>query len=110
MTKIKKVKETITQIAEKIKNTYQPEKIILYGSFSYGKPREDSDIDLLIIKDTTSSPIDRQREVRKIVSDPKRLIPFQPIVVTPQELNQRLNIGDQFFHEIISRGEVLYAK
>ena len=43
------------------------------------------------------------------MSDPKRSIPFEPIVLTPDELKERLAIGDQFLEEIIKKGEVLYA-
>lgn len=104
------IKEIIKNITEKIKKDYQPEKVILYGSFTYGEPDRDSDLDFLIVKRTTQRPIDRRIEVRRIVSDVKRGIPFSSIVITPQELQERLKIGDQFFQEILSRGEVLYAK
>lgn len=99
----------INEIAEKIKQQYQPEKIILYGSFAYGKPHKDSDIDLLIIKKTDKRPIDRRIEVRRMISHLRGQIPFSSIVVTPYELRERLKIGDQFFEEIILKGKVLYA-
>jgi hypothetical protein len=47
--------------------------------------------------------------VAKIVSDPKRLVPFEPIVLTPKEIDERLKIGDQFIKEILQKGEILYA-
>jgi len=103
------VRRTILEIVEKIKREYQPEKIILFGSYAYGTPDRDSDIDLLIIKDTQERPIDREVAVTRMVSDPKRLIPFEPIVLTPKEVNERLEIGDQFIREILQKGEVLYA-
>lgn len=103
------VRKTILGIVEKIKREYQPEKIILFGSYAYGMPDRDSDIDLLIIKDTQDRPIDRRVAVARIASDPKRLIPFEPIVLTPKELNERLEVGDQFIRETLQKGEVLYA-
>lgn len=105
-----KVKEVILNVVKKIKEHYTPEKIVLYGSFAYGKPDEDSDIDFLIIKNTKERPIDRRVYVRRIVSVLRKGHPFSSIVVTPQELKARLEIGDQFFKEILSKGEVLYAK
>lgn len=102
-------RKTILEIVEKIKQEYQPEKIILFGSYAYGVPDRDSDIDLLIIKDTTDRPIDRRVAVSRIVSDSRRLIPFEPIVLTPKEVNDRLKIGDQFLKEILKKGKVLYA-
>lgn len=109
MTGDEEVKKIILKIVEKIKKEYQPEKIILFGSYAYGTPYRDSDIDLFIIKDTQERPIDRRVRVRKIVSDPKRFIPFEPLVLTPKEVSERLEIGDQFIEEIIRKGEVLYA-
>lgn len=110
MRDIENIKKIISEIVEKIKNEYLPEKIILYGSFAYGNPTDDSDIDLLIIKETEDRLIDRRLVVRKIVSNPKRYISFQPLVVTPAELNKRLQMGDQFFEEILAKGRVLYAR
>lgn len=109
MTNNAEVRKVILEMVEKIKKEYQPERIILFGSFAYGSPDHDSDIDLLIIKDTSERPIDRRVAVTRLVSDPKRLIPFEPIVLTPQEIASRLKIGDQFIDEILRKGEILYG-
>lgn len=98
----------IKKIIGKIIKEYHPEKIILYGSYAYGSPTEDSDIDLLIIKDTDERPIDRRVCIRQIISDPSRKIPVEPLVVTVEELNKRIEIGDQFIEEILEKGEILY--
>ena len=98
----------ILEIAEKIKNDYQPDKSILYGSFAYGNPDGDSDIDLLIIKKTSERPIDRRIAVRKI-ADIRQPIAFSPFVITPEELEHRLTIHDSFIEEILNRGKVLYG-
>ena len=98
----------ISGLVEKIRREYQPEKIILYGSFAYGRPNKDSDIDLLIIKRTAKRPIDRRIEVRRI-ADIRQPIAFSPFVITPQELSSMLRIGDQFIQEIIAKGKVLYG-
>lgn len=109
MTGDMEARKTISDIAEKIKKEYQPDRIILFGSYAYGTPDRDSDIDLLIIKDTPDRPIDREVTVARIASDPRRLIPFEPIVLTPNEVDERLKRGDQFVKEILQKGEVLYA-
>jgi predicted nucleotidyltransferase len=103
-------KGQILEIAEKIKSEYKPDKIILFGSYAYGNPDKDSDIDFLIIKDTQDRPIDRRVLVSVIASNPKRLIPFEPIVLTPKEIEERLKIGDQFLREIIQKGQVIYER
>jgi predicted nucleotidyltransferase len=88
---------------------YAPEKIILFGSYAYGQPDEESDIDLLIVKDTDKRPIDRWMDVKRLVRDPNRVTSVMPIVYTPQELNDRLARGDFFIREVLERGEVLYG-
>ena len=111
---MKKRNEHITKVirsmVERLRETYLPEKIILYGSYAYGRPGKESDIDLLIIKKTSERPIDRRIAVRRIVSDIRKKIPFSPLVVTPEELLRRLKIGDDFFIEITEKGKVLYEK
>ncbi len=104
-----KVQNLIREIIDKIVVEYHPEKIILFGSYAYGSPDDDSDIDLLIIKDTDERPIDRRVRIRRIVSDSTRRIPFEPIVLTSLELQKRIDIGDQFIDEILTKGEVLHG-
>ncbi len=103
------VKEVIMALVDKIKAGYEPEGIILFGSYAYGRPDKGSDIDLLIIKSTGARPIDRRVVVRKIVSGPGRRVPLELMVLTPEEMRSRLKIGDQFLQEIMEKGEVLYA-
>ena len=105
----KEGKAIIQDILEKLLADYAPEKVILYGSYAYGKPDRDSDIDLLIIKETTERFIDRWVTVQQILTGTHPSIPVETLVLTPQEMERRLAIGDQFVEEIITRGEVLYA-
>ncbi len=102
--------QTLQGIVRRLVESYQPQRIILFGSLAYGEPDEDSDIDLLVIKDTTESPLERRVRVRQLAADPQRRIPFSPLVLTPDELAQRLSLGDVFYHEIVRRGQVLYAR
>ena len=102
-------RDVIQQIVEKLVSGYAPQKVILFGSYAYGDPTPNSDIDLLIIKETPERFIDRWVTVRRILSDPKRMVPLETLVLTPQEVSKRLAIGDQFLAEIMEKGEVLYA-
>ena len=103
-----KEQNLIQEMIEKIVSEYKPEKIILFGSYAYGYPTDDSDIDLLIIKNTDERPIDRRVSIRRIVADPTRKIPVESIVLTSQELHDRIEIGDQFIREILTKGRILY--
>lgn len=103
------VRIVIQEIVRRLVAEYAPQKIILFGSYAYGQPDEDSDIDLLIIKVTQERFSDRLDSVRRVAAGAHRRIPFEPIVLTPEEVEQRLKVGDQFIAEIVQKGEVLHA-
>lgn len=109
MAATKEVRPIIEDILAKLLTGYAPERVILFGSYAHGNPRPDSDIDLLIIKKTSERFIDRWVTVRRILSDPKRTVPLETLVLTPDEISQRLAIGDQFLAEIMEEGETLYG-
>jgi predicted nucleotidyltransferase len=98
----------VHRLVEKLVSGYSPQKVILFGSYAYGTPGIDSDIDLLIIKDTQESFFERLTRVRKVVSDTHKGIPFDPLVLIPDELETRLQAGDQFIDEILAKGRVVY--
>ena len=99
----------IQAMLKKLVDKYLPEKVILFGSYAHGNPSPDSDLDVLVIKSTRDSFIDRCTAVRRILSDPNRLIPMDILVLTPEELSDRLSLGDQFLQKIVDDGRVLHA-
>ena len=109
MTSTAEAKTIIQRMVEKLRRSYAPQKVILFGSYARGTARPDSDIDLLVIKETSERFIDRWVTVRGILSDAQRNIPLETLVLTPQEVSKRLAIGDQFIAKILNEGEVLYA-
>ena len=100
----------IEHIVEAIKEGYSPQRVILFGSCVSGKTHQDSDIDLLIVKDTDRPFFQRLAEVRRLVSNARKGYPFEPIVITQKELQQRLENGDQFLGQIVAEGRILYAQ
>jgi len=109
MTTDKRIRKIIIQLVDKISKGYKPKKVILFGSYAYGKPTEDSDIDLLIIKNTDKRPIDRWVEVKKLLRDSSRTLPVSPLVYTEKEIEERIAIKDFFIEEILQKGDVLYG-
>jgi len=103
------IRDLVDRMVQKLVAAYSPEKIILFGSYAHGDPAEGGDIDLLIIKETTDRFLDRCVTVRRILSDPERMVPIDTLVLTPQELDRRLAVGDQFIAGIVERGKVVYA-
>ena len=104
------IKKIISEVVEKLMSEYEPLKIILFGSYAYGDPTKDSDIDLLILKNTKKRRADRFVEVKKIIYNPDLKIPISPLVYTPEELEERLKIGDDFVKEIVRKGIILYER
>lgn len=98
----------IDQIVKTIVNEYRPSKIILFGSFAYGNPTEDSDLDLLIIKDDDVPKIQRNRKVRRILKDFS--IPIDIIVKTSQEFENLKNIIGTVIYPANKYGKVLYGQ
>jgi predicted nucleotidyltransferase len=105
--------ELIQQIVETIRDEYQPEKIILFGSRIWGEPDEDSDLDVLVIKETDVRELDRMREVSRLLrrfQQPPHLLPLDVFVKTPAELEERLAVGDSFIGDIVEGGKVAYER
>ncbi len=107
MSKMNYQKE-IVKIVRQIKEKYKPEKIILFGSFAWGKPTKDSDFDLLIIKNTRKSHYKRIPEVRSYLHDVNRAVDI--LVMTPKELARRIQLGDFFIKNIVLKGKILYER
>ncbi|MBN1186313.1 MAG: nucleotidyltransferase domain-containing protein [Bacteroidales bacterium] len=106
-------------INENIKNkivcslqSYDPEKIILFGSYAYGNPKEGSDIDLLIVKNLDEKDIRPYRlKIKKELYEQFKntSLYFDVIVDSEQRINNRIKIGDLFYNEIFTCGEIIYA-
>ena len=99
--------KTIKQAVERVTRTLHPEKVILFGSYAYGKPSPDSDVDLLLIfKEKKKSCDYWYSEVSQLLEP--RSFPVDILIRTPAQIQQRLKIGDTFIQEILGRGKVLY--
>ena len=97
----------LDEIAGNIANAFNPEKIIVFGSHAYGRPTEKSDIDILVIMESNKREIERMVAVNKLLRDYHKKIDLDILVKTPAEVKHRLDIGDPFISEIISKGRVL---
>ncbi len=101
-------RETISAIAKKIAERFNPEKIILFGSYAWGKPGQDSDLDLFVIMESEERPIKRAGSIRKVLRE--LYVPMDILVRTPEELRHRIEIGDPFIKKIMRDGQVIYAR
>jgi predicted nucleotidyltransferase len=99
--------KTIRNLTGRIVREFNPEKVILFGSLAYGRPREDSDIDLLVILPFEGSSF------RKSLDILNRLDPHFPIDLIarrPDETTRRYDQGDPLIREALDRGKVLYER
>ena len=96
----------IRRFARQVAERFQPEKIVLFGSYAYGTPHADSDVDILVIMPARNQ-LDQAVRISLAVEAP---FPLDIIVRTPQKLAWRLKEGDWFLREVVSQGKVLYAK
>jgi predicted nucleotidyltransferase len=85
---------------------FRPEKIILFGSYAYGTPHADSDVDILVIMPAQNT-IDQAVKIRWEIP---ALFPMDLIVRTPNDRRWRIKEGESFHTEILSKGKVLYEK
>lgn len=104
----KTIQKEIKKITQKIVENYKPEKVILFGSFAWGKFTPDSDVDFFIVKKTKKSKLERIYEVDKFLFD--RDIPIDILVYTPKEVEERLELGDFFVEDIIKKGRLIYER
>lgn len=98
------LKEAVRRIIE----CFNPEKIILFGSYAYGQPTKDSDIDLMVIMKTQEMPHKRAVPIRRILKDIG--IPKDIIVKTPEEFDRFKNIIGTIIYPAAHKGKLLYER
>ena len=96
----------IHQVSDEIARRFQPERIILFGSYAYGTPTDDSDVDLLVIMPLPNKSRGKASDIR-LHLDVK--FPLDLVVCDPTYLAQRIAMNDFFLREITERGRVLHA-
>lgn len=98
----------INEVINRITVNYNPESIILFGSYAYGNPNIDSDLDLLIVKNTKLPRHQRPSEVRQYLYG--MMIPMDLLVYTPNEFEEEKNQKYSFLNTIISNSKILYER
>ncbi len=99
---------TIRTLAKIIAKEFAPEKIILFGSYAYGHPRPSSDVDLLVVMETSLTARQQRLKIARALSP--RPFGIDILVRTPTDLAWRLEQGDFFLREVVQKGKVIYEK
>ena len=100
--------EEINEVIDRIVKNINPEKIILFGSYASGNPSEDSDLDILIVKEMRMPRYKRSREVKKHLRGMK--IPIDVMVYTKKEIKKWENTETAFINQAIKQGKILYGQ
>jgi predicted nucleotidyltransferase len=93
----------VQQIVEK----FHPQRVILFGSYAYGDPRPESDVDLLVVMDT---PLKEMEQAVRICEAVDYHFGLDLLVRKPATLAKRLEQGDYFLREIMDKGKILYER
>lgn len=97
----------ITELSRQIAAGFHPEKIILFGSYAYGTPNNDSDVDLLVILPFQGKPFRKSLEILDKIN-PK--FPVDLIIRDPDDATKRYAEGDPLIQEAFNKGKVLYEQ
>lgn len=100
--------EVIQEIIVRTVKAVDPDKIILFGSYAYGKPKKDSDIDILIVMKSHLPRHKRSIEVYDALRG--LIIPKDIVVYTPEEIKEWEDVPQAFVTSIIKRGRIIYEK
>ena len=98
----------INEIASRIATKFNPEKIILFGSYANGTQKEDSDLDLLIIQETDLPPQQRGFDIRMSLIG--TMIPFDILIFTKLEFEQEKGKRFSFLSSAIKNSKILYER
>jgi predicted nucleotidyltransferase len=97
------IESSVKQIVQR----FDPNKILLFGSYAYGTPQPDSDVDILVVMETK---LKETEQAIRICQSIEYHFGLDLLVYTPDNLARRLALGDSFIKEILSKGKVLYER
>jgi len=97
--------EGIRSVAQQVVEQFHPRKVILFGSYAYGQPTEDSDVDLLVVMDTDEPPLHVAAKIAATIEHP---FPLDIVVRTPTEFAAAVQRKGVFATEVATKGITLY--
>ena len=97
----------INRYVHDVAAAFNPERVILFGSYATGKSTEDSDVDLLVVMNHSGRDVEQAFTIRRSIN---RNFPLDLVVRTPNEVRRRLENNDTFLSTIYSEGKTLYER
>lgn len=99
--------EQVQEVCQQIGSAFNPERIILFGSYAYGTPHRGSDIDLLIVMDFEGRSLEKSMEIWSLI---KPEFPIDLIVRTPEEVKWRYQQFDPLIRCALDKGKIMYER
>ena len=99
--------EAIEEVVRHIAAAFRPDRIVLVGSYAYGQPDPESDVDLMVVMDTD---LRETAQAVRILPQVEHHFGLDLIVRTPGNLARRAALGDPFMIEVLERGKVVYER
>lgn len=103
-------RDEIVRAARKIAEAVRPEKVILFGSYAYGVPTKDSDVDFLIVHPARTRSQRIEIAIKASNALEPRPFPVDLLVRSADKIQERVKMGDYFLREISQRGQVVYEQ
>jgi len=107
---VHRIADALLPYLQVLVSKFRPEKIVLFGSYAYGRPTPDSDVDLLVVKPLQGSARAAATAIRKAFQPLRREgvnLPFDIVVRDAKDLDARLARGAMFHTDITNRGITL---
>lgn len=98
-------RKSIRAYVDEVVRRFQPDRVVLFGSYAYGHPNADSDVDLLVVMRHRGAGAEQAARIRRVV---RSGFPMDLIVRSPAKIRLRVKMGDSFIREVLDKGEVLH--
>jgi len=85
--------------------TFNPSRVILFGSYAYGKPTSDSDVDLLVIMPFEGESFWKSQEILNRLNP---TFPVDIVVRRPDDVERRYRLGDPMLRDALDKGRILH--
>lgn len=104
---VHRIADQLLPYLEVLVDQFDPEQVILFGSYAYGEPDHDSDIDLLVVKEMRAPALEEALAIRRawrVVRRSGVSLPFDVLLETPADHKVRIRDAAGFYDELNSRG------
>jgi predicted nucleotidyltransferase len=98
-------RQRIQAYCDAVARQFRPQKIVLFGSYAYGRPTPDSDVDLLVVLPFCGNDVTKAIQIRSRFDTP---FPMDLLVRKPEFIATRLRERDMFIEQVMTRGRVMY--